>query len=439
METTSALAQVELTREQLYAKMWTTPATHVAKEFGLSDVGLAKVCKRFKIPRPERGHWARIAAGHKIDRPQLPAVESGEPTTIKFYPSEHRQQRTPPRQPGVSETPKTASVKLASPEAKLHPIAQRAELAMKKAKIDADGRFKIQQKDLPFIWASLRQAGRIVLAVDALVQAAERTGVVCQAGDETWNPTLHFIKGQDWLAVTIEESLVEVEREPTIEEKRRPSSTWKLKSTHPSSKLVFRLNAKTHLRGRKLWSESNSTSLEELLAVVVDRMAECFEYFDAERVKAEEAAKERAERERVWAEERKVKEHQEKLEKIAERRASNLRKASEWWLLHEQTLSFIQNCEDRWKASGSLTQEQIDWLAWARERAEGLSPHSIGFPDALHDGPFDGSPVAIGGPYPQVRELPDPPSTRSNVTTSSYIPHYSEPVRQFPFWLRNRR
>lgn len=47
---------------------------HVAKRYGISDVGLAKVCKRLKIPRPARGYWAKKAAGEAVPRrPRLPA------------------------------------------------------------------------------------------------------------------------------------------------------------------------------------------------------------------------------------------------------------------------------------------------------------------------------------------------------------------------------
>jgi len=43
--------------------VWQQPMTRVAAELGLSDVGLAKLCRRHSIPVPPRGHWAKIAAG----------------------------------------------------------------------------------------------------------------------------------------------------------------------------------------------------------------------------------------------------------------------------------------------------------------------------------------------------------------------------------------
>lgn len=58
--------RIELTREQLYEKVWTTPMSKLAKELGMSDVGLAKVCNRLTIPKPGLGYWARIAHGQEL-------------------------------------------------------------------------------------------------------------------------------------------------------------------------------------------------------------------------------------------------------------------------------------------------------------------------------------------------------------------------------------
>jgi len=42
----------------------------LAQQYGLSDVGLAKTCKRLHVPVPGRGYWAKKAAGHRVK--QLP-------------------------------------------------------------------------------------------------------------------------------------------------------------------------------------------------------------------------------------------------------------------------------------------------------------------------------------------------------------------------------
>ncbi|MGB6012390.1 MAG: hypothetical protein WBI57_14085 [Desulfobacterales bacterium] len=36
-------------RKELYKKVWETPITRLAREYGLSDVGFAKICKKYII------------------------------------------------------------------------------------------------------------------------------------------------------------------------------------------------------------------------------------------------------------------------------------------------------------------------------------------------------------------------------------------------------
>lgn len=57
----------------LYEEVWTTPLTKLAARYGLSDVGLRKVCKAMDIPLPGVGHWAKAAVGKADPRPPLPA------------------------------------------------------------------------------------------------------------------------------------------------------------------------------------------------------------------------------------------------------------------------------------------------------------------------------------------------------------------------------
>jgi Ankyrin repeats (3 copies)/Ankyrin repeats (many copies) len=55
-------------REKIYEEIWSEPIQHVAKRYGISDVGFAKVCRKLSIPRPGRGYWAIKAAGKTLPR-----------------------------------------------------------------------------------------------------------------------------------------------------------------------------------------------------------------------------------------------------------------------------------------------------------------------------------------------------------------------------------
>ena len=41
-------------REQLYEQVWSVPIVKLAEQYGLSDNGLRKVCKRLNVPVPSR-------------------------------------------------------------------------------------------------------------------------------------------------------------------------------------------------------------------------------------------------------------------------------------------------------------------------------------------------------------------------------------------------
>lgn len=59
---------IEWDRAKLYDEIWNTPLRTVAKLYGLSDVGLAKICKKLQIPRPGVGYWRRKECGFKVVR-----------------------------------------------------------------------------------------------------------------------------------------------------------------------------------------------------------------------------------------------------------------------------------------------------------------------------------------------------------------------------------
>jgi hypothetical protein len=67
-----------LSREDLYQRIWSKPVRDVARDLGLSDVGLAKVCARLNVPRPPRGYWAKLAAGQKLKQKPLPEALPGD-------------------------------------------------------------------------------------------------------------------------------------------------------------------------------------------------------------------------------------------------------------------------------------------------------------------------------------------------------------------------
>ena len=73
-----------LTRQEIYNLVWAEPIRTVAKRLEISDVALAKACRRSNVPLPARGHWAKRDAGKKVFQPALPVRGFGETDLIEF-------------------------------------------------------------------------------------------------------------------------------------------------------------------------------------------------------------------------------------------------------------------------------------------------------------------------------------------------------------------
>ena len=71
-------------RDALYELVWTAPVMEIAKRLGVSDVALAKLCRRANIPIPGRGYWARVESGQQLDRTPLPSAANGLPDLLRI-------------------------------------------------------------------------------------------------------------------------------------------------------------------------------------------------------------------------------------------------------------------------------------------------------------------------------------------------------------------
>lgn len=91
-----------LTRQDLYELAWSKPLVELARDFGLSDVALAKRYRKLAIPIPGRGYWARVAAGQSPRRPALKQKE-GHASALTFHAPTEPTDSTEHRPPGSAE------------------------------------------------------------------------------------------------------------------------------------------------------------------------------------------------------------------------------------------------------------------------------------------------------------------------------------------------
>src|SRR5947209_2138073 len=79
---------IKVNREVLYEQVWAEPMITVSKKYGISDVGLKKVCRKLQVPVPPRGYWARLHHGKRVKKASLPSLAPGHlsETVIKSPP-----------------------------------------------------------------------------------------------------------------------------------------------------------------------------------------------------------------------------------------------------------------------------------------------------------------------------------------------------------------
>ena len=88
MSDDEAKRPVTLGRDELYAQVWATPMSRLAREYGVSGKGVAKICDRLGVPYPPRGYWARTDTGKTVKQTPLPAARPGKPTQATITPSQ---------------------------------------------------------------------------------------------------------------------------------------------------------------------------------------------------------------------------------------------------------------------------------------------------------------------------------------------------------------
>lgn len=75
---------IHMTRTELYSAIWSAPMQVVSQSLGVSDTGLAKICKKANVPAPYRGYWRQLKTGHSPVIPPLPDPENDAVVAAAF-------------------------------------------------------------------------------------------------------------------------------------------------------------------------------------------------------------------------------------------------------------------------------------------------------------------------------------------------------------------
>jgi hypothetical protein len=369
-----------LTREELYDHVWSTPMRTLAKTFGLSDVGLAKTCKRMKVPYPGRGYWAKKAAGKGVKKPPLPALPpniSGVPREVRFAPARTNVQEPPPTPAPVLEQEDyeshpdnriTVRETLRSP----HPLIQHARRVLSASTGTADeivGSWREQHVDIRVSRGMLNRALRVM---DALIKAFERRGWKVWVGTNDDRKTYVGVLGRQ-VPFGLREKIKKVENPPPKAVRLR-SGEWytpyqsKYRDT-PSDKLALVL--------RNRWSDSVDESWEDSPDLPVEDQLNDFVVAVVARAHYDlewDRRRDEAERARAAEQQRRFEEAQRR--EVEAARGRELERQAENWMKSRQIKTFLAAVKESASEASEidLYTPLGEWLSWAETYANRLDP-----------------------------------------------------------------
>jgi hypothetical protein len=398
----SVASAEDLTRGQLFERVWAEPMQHLAARYGLSDVGLKKLCRRENIPTPPRGYWARVEAGQRVARPRLPAGD-GRADRIVL---EKRIAAASPvvevpaqvRERSITESAPEHRIVVAASLAdipRLSPLVRQTRTAhMKSERFDGSLRVRIGE-GLLNLRVSEGVLDRALCIYDALIKALEQRGFPVRVGKPrpTYRP--HSYGNYDPYEKYRMATVIEVGDQDVLLEMReftrkamvaptpvvqtsgrrhRGASPVPMYTEPPRLELVpagrLHLSIPKHIGGWSasyVWTDTASRRLEDVLNdVVVAVVASAEENRDVI------AKWRRDEEERRLAAEREV-QRRRQLEREAQLARELERQVAAWRLAGE-----IRAYLEAAKAAGAIQTPQEmtgpEWIAWATAHAEKLDP-----------------------------------------------------------------
>ena len=274
----AAILDSRISREQLYEEVWAEPITKVAGRYGVSDVAVAKWCRKLNVPRPGRGYWAQKSAGRRVKPWPLPEAATAQETYVNRPKPSERRPAPPTKVPGLELFEKPIPVsELSDPE---HPLVARTRLALAGAGTQEDGIIHPRGREGLDVGVCEASVGRALRIMSALIRALERAGFAVEVSASS--DSEGRVRGYKTEAVihneripfSIAEATQRVERPPTDEERaemrRNPWTRGPFYAYRPTGKLSLQIEGDWYReRHRRTWSDGKRCRLEHSLYSVV--------------------------------------------------------------------------------------------------------------------------------------------------------------------------
>jgi hypothetical protein len=385
-----------LSREDLYELVWSKPMVELAQDLGLSDVALAKRCRKLGVPVPGRGYWARVAAGQEPHRPTLAKREDqfGDAQALAFAsvaedaPAAEAPDLTPGEAAIRAEIDVVPVTLLASLEFACPPIQRLARReGVMPAKAIAWARQADRRGPIPAVHVSDTQAARALSILDTVLRAAASLGWPFEAvkpeapayparSPEPVDPTppgALTVAGEP-IAIRIDEPTKRIPHVRTPDEERRLKRgehpylvAW---DYLPSGRLCLQIHEPDSRYGGRSWKDGKRPHIEDQTRDILHAL-----YDLALKIKAQRA--EHAQREREQREEERLKRERGRRRDIELKLIHELERQAGAWFRARLLNRYVR------AACRALGSDQImvkrgegtvDFFAWAQGYVNQLDP-----------------------------------------------------------------
>ncbi len=322
-------------RREFYNLVWSKPMTHLAKELGVSDVALHKVCRKHAIPNPPAGWWAKKAAGKNVQQIMLPE-QSGDdragaitirPVTVGEWQALAAK--------SAEKIAKSSEGEAESVQPKPSAKVRATLAALRQAKPNFHGLVEINEAGLIQCSVAKNSIPRLATILPQLEAMAKIQGFSLTDDDKPCS----FSNGDQFVTFTVNETFRREKHEPTQKEKtalsawerRRKVNNWRYLDNDPyprppdwdySPTGELSIDLETvwsyhHAMPRRAFKDGKRQRLEDMAAKVAIGIVIVAEA---------KAARQRREEEQARAQERhrRLREREERRKRLDEQRNAEL-------------------------------------------------------------------------------------------------------------------
>lgn len=383
------MAIITVTREDLYGQVWSEPMSRLASSYGLSDAGLATICRKHDIPCPPRGYWAKKAAGQTPAQTPLPNSDGDSPIRIReSYGSSNSPSLNNDMWELVGkEKDVDLRIELRDHLRGAHRLVGEAFQELRGSSVDAEGLFILPENSPLDLRVSKPVLRRSLFLMDALLRALENRGDPVSPGPCVTLLDVCVRFGISEILETIRE-----EAEPEDLSGRYEFGHNRFRSKRvPSGRLTVRIHdaQRYWLRGcRHTWRDTLKQPLEQRLEAVIGGLIQF-----AARVRQNREERQREEEARAAAELRRQEESRQRAAKraaiLAERkRLDDLVEDSQCWRRSRILRDYIEEARRAYLARHGAVEagsEMAEWLEWASRHADWLDPLTDSPPSLLDE------------------------------------------------------